>query len=292
MAVDSTGARSVIESVKKAKEKKLALVDGFVWRWTKANREAYERIHNGAIGDILAVYSSYYTGAVDRYPKWNRTNTKTDLEWMLRRWYYHTWLSGDHVVEQAVHSIDKMLWAMKDVPPVSCICTGGRQTRQNNPPGEYGNIFDHFSAEFEWENGVKGYHFTRQMGSCANKNTDTIVGTKGVYEGESGGKRHVIVRSENPWRYKPQPGEKDNGYETEHQEMYASIRAGRPINTGDRFVQSTLMAIMARMSAYTGKEVTWEHVLNSKEDLFPKDLTWETKIPVAPVAMPGSTPLI
>ena len=292
MAVDAAGVRSVIESVKKAKEKNLAVVDGFVWRWTKANREAYERIHNGAIGDILAIYSSYYTGAVDRYPKWNRTNTKTDLEWMLRRWYYHTWLSGDHVVEQAVHSIDKMLWAMKDEAPASCICTGGRQTRPNDPAREYGNIYDHFSAEYQWENGTKGYHFTRQMGNCAQKNTDTIFGTKGVYEGESGGKRHVIVRSENPWRYKAQPGETDNGYETEHQEMYASIRSGRPINTGDRFVKSTLMAIMARMAAYTGKEVTWEQAMNSKEDLFPKNLTWETPIPVAPVAMPGSTELI
>jgi predicted dehydrogenase len=292
MAVDSGGARSVMESVKRAKEKKLALVDGFVWRWTKANREAYERIHGGAIGDIRAIYASYYTGAVDRYPKWNRTNTKTDLEWMLRRWYYHTWLSGDHVVEQAVHSVDKLLWAMKDVPPVSCTCTGGRQTRPEDPNKEYGNIYDHFCAEYAWENGVKGYLFTRQMGSCYNANTDTIFGTKGVYEGESGSKRHIIVRSETPWRYKPQPGEKDNGYETEHQEMYASIRAGRPINTGDRFVTSSLMAIMARMSAYTGKEVTWEHVLKSKEDLFPKDLKWDSKIPVAPVAMPGSTQLI
>ena len=123
MAVDAAGVRSVIESVKKAKEKNLALVDGFVWRWTKANQEAYKRIHAGEIGDILAIYSSYYTGAVDRYPKWNRTNTKTDLEWMIRRWYYHTWLGGDHVVEQAVHSIDKMLWTMKDVPPEQVVAT-------------------------------------------------------------------------------------------------------------------------------------------------------------------------
>jgi predicted dehydrogenase len=292
MAVDAAGVRSVMESVQKAKEKKLALVDGFVWRWTKANREAYERIHNGAIGDILTIYSSYYSGAVDRYPKWNRTNTKTDLEWMIRRWYYHTWLGGDHIVEQAVHSIDKMLWTMKDVPPVSVVCSGGRQARPNDPPGEYGNIYDHFAAEYLWEGGVKGYHFTRQIGHCYNANTDQVVGTKGTYDGESGSKRHVILRTENPWRYKPQPGEEDNGYLTEHQEMYASIRAGRPINTGDRFVKSTLMAIMARMSAYTGKEVTWEFAMKSKEDLFPKDLKWDMKLPVAPVAIPGATELI
>ena len=293
MAVDGPGVRSVIESAKKAKEKNLALVDGFVWRWTRANQEVYRRIHAGEIGDIQAIYSSYYTGAVDRYPKWNRTNTKTDIEWQIRRWYYHTWLSGDHIVEQAVHSIDKMLWAMNDVAPERVVCLGGRQTRPNDPPGEYGNIFDHFAAEFHWENGVKGYHFCRQEGSCYNANTDTVIGTKGVYEGESGSKRHVFVRTANPWRYKAPEGTKDDGYLTEHQEMYASIRSGRPINTGDRFTKTTMMAVMARMSAYSGKEVTWDFAMNkSKEDLFPQNFAWDMKLPVAPVAMPGSTPLV
>ena len=112
MAVVGPGVRSVIESIKLAKQKNLALVDGFVWRWTTANRDVFAKIHDGAVGDIQAIYTSYYSGAVDRYPKWNRTNTKTDLEWQIRRWYYFNWLSGDHIVEQAVHSVDKLLWAM------------------------------------------------------------------------------------------------------------------------------------------------------------------------------------
>ncbi len=280
MAVDGPGLRSVMASVKLAKEKQLSVVDGFVWRWTYANRDAYQKIHAGALGEVTALYSSYYTGSVDRYPLWNRGNTKTDLEWQLRRWYYFTWLSGDHIVEQAIHSIDKMLWTMQDVPPMKAIATGGRQLK-NDP--EYGHIFDHFAVEYHWENGVKGYHFSRQFDKCANGNTDSVYGTKGVYEGESGGKRHVI-RGENSWRWK---GTVNNGYQTEHDEMYAAIRSGKPLNTGERFCKTTLMAIMARMSAYTGKEVTWEMALNSKEDLFPKNLTWETKIPVPPVARPG-----
>jgi predicted dehydrogenase len=289
MAVDGPGVRSVMASIKKAKEKNLAMVDGFVWRWTYANRDAYKLIHDGAIGDIRAIYSSYYTGSVDRYPKWNRQNTKTDLEWQLRRWYYFTWLSGDHIVEQAVHSIDKMLWAMKDEPPESCICTGGRQARPGEPGGEYGHIYDHFSAEYKWANGVKGYHYCRQIDKCYNANTDTVFGSKGVYEGESGGKRHVFINTDKPWRWK---GVVNNGYQTEHDEMYASIRAGKPINTGDRFINTTLAAIMARMSAYTGKEITWEMALNSKEDTFPKNLTWDMKLPVPPVAVPGKTEFV
>jgi predicted dehydrogenase len=320
MAVDAPGLRSVIESAKKAKAQNTALVDGFVWRWTKANQEAYEKIHGGAIGDILAIYSSYYTGSVDRYPKWNRQNTKSDLEWQLRRWYYFTWLGGDHIVEQAIHSLDKMLWTMKDEPPVSVVCVGGRQARpgalgpgkyQLGKPdgttvdvesagGEYGDIYDHFAAEFRWENGVKGYHYCRQIGRCYNANTDEVFGTKGVYQGESGSKRHVIIHSENPWRYKAPEGFKDNGYQTEHDLMYASIRNGRPINTGERFTKSTLMAIMARMAAYTGKEVTWDEAMKSQEILCASvdasgksvpmalsDLKWDTKLPVAPVAIPG-----
>jgi predicted dehydrogenase len=191
-----------------------------------------------------------------------------------------------------VHSIDKMLWTMKDEPPVSVVCTGGRQVRPGEPGGEHGHIYDHFAAEYKWENGVRGYHFCRQFDKSYNANTDTVFGTKGVYEGESGGKRHVIIKSEKPWRWKAPEGFADNGYETEHEEMYASIRAGKPINTGDRFTKTTLMAIMARMSAYTGKEITWEMALNSKEDTFPKNLSWDMKLPVAPVAMPGKTEFI
>ncbi len=289
MAVDGPGVRSVMESIKLAKQKNLALVDGFVWRWTTANRDAFAKIHDGAVGDIQAVYSSYYTGAVDRYPKWNRTNTKTDLEWQIRRWYYFTWLSGDHIVEQAVHSVDKLMWAMKDEPPESVICTGGRQLRAGEPGGEYGNIYDHFTAEYKWASGVKGYHFTRQFDRCHGEVTERVYGTKGVYEGESGSKRHVIT-GENRWRWN---GDKtQNGYQTEHDEMYASIRAGKPLNTGDRFIKTTFCAIMARMAAYTGKEITWEMALNSKEDLFPKDIHWDMKLPVAPVARPGQTPFI
>ncbi|MBI3878994.1 MAG: Gfo/Idh/MocA family oxidoreductase [Verrucomicrobia bacterium] len=286
MAVDGPGLRSVMESTKKAKEKGLALVDGFVWRWTYAQRDTYEKLHEGAIGDITAIYSSYYNAAPERYPKWNRGNTKTDLEWQIRRWYYFTWLSGDHIVEQAVHSIDKMLWAMKDEPPAKVICTGGRAARPGLPGGEHGHIFDHFAAEYEWANGVKGYHFCRQIDKAAQANADTVFGTKGVYEGESGSKRHVFLKTDNPWRWK---GTVNNGYQTEHDEMYASIRAGKPINTGDRFTKTTLMAIMARMAAYTGKEITWEMALNSQEDTFPKDIHWDMTLPCPPVAVPGVT---
>ena len=134
---------------------------------------------------------------------------------------------------------------------------------------------------------MKGYHYCRQIGRCYNANTDEVIGTKGVYQGESASKRHVIIHSDNPWRYQAPGGAKDNGYQTEHDEMYASIRSGKPINTSDRFTKTTLTAIMARMAAYSGKEVTWKEAMESKENLFPQDLKWDSKLPAATVAVPG-----
>jgi len=290
MAVDGTGLRSVMASAALAKEKKLAMVDGFVWRWTYANREAYEKIHAGAIGDVLAVYSTYNSAGTDRYPNVTRENTPNEVEYQMRRWHYYWWISGDGIVEQAIHSIDKMLWTMKDVAPVKAMAHGGRQVRTD---AKFGNVFDHFAVEYRWEDGTPGYHYSRQIDRCWNSVADRVFGTKGVYDGESAGRMHTI-RGENRWRWRADEDgkNKNDGYQTEHDEMYASIRAGNPINTSDRFIKSTGMAIMGRMAAYTGKEVTWDQVINSKEDSFPKNLSWDSKLPEVPVALPGITPLV
>jgi myo-inositol 2-dehydrogenase/D-chiro-inositol 1-dehydrogenase len=286
MATDAPGARSVRDSIAKAKEKGLSIVDGFVWRWTYAQQDTYNRIIGGDLGDVTSIYSSYNTGSTDRYPQFTRENCKSDLEWQIRRWYYFTWLSGDHVVEQAIHSIDKMLWAMNDVPPEKCIASGGRQVRTEE---KYGNVYDHFAAEFHWENGVKGYHFSRQMDKCANGTLDRVTGTKGTYEGESGRKHHVFTGPGLKWRWK---GTTNNGYQTEHDEMYAGIRSGNVLNTGDRMINTTMAGIMVRMAAYTGKTITWDMAWNSEEKLVPDKLDWDAPLPVRDVRMAGKTPFI
>jgi len=287
MATDAPGARSVRDSIQKAREKGLALVDGFVWRWTYAQRDTYERIIGGDIGDIRTVYSAYNSNARQRYPTWGRHNTKTDLEYMIRRWYYFTWLSGDHCVEQAVHSIDKLNWANNDTPPQYAIATGGRQVRTEE---KFGNIYDHFAIEYHWESGVDGYHFCRQQDNTEGGVTDRVYGTKGVYNGESGSKRHTLIGPDVRWRW--QGDRKQNGYQTEHDEMYASIRAGNPINTGERMINTTMTAIMGRMAAYTGKKITWDMAWNSKEKLVPDKLDWDMEFPIRPVRMPGKTPFV
>lgn len=284
VAVDSAGIRSVIETVQKAKEKNLAVVSGFCWRYNYAERETFKRLHEGAIGDLQTIYCHYNANGL-----WNRARQPnwTDAEWQLRNWLYFTWLSGDHIVEQAVHTIDKMMWAMKDVPPLTCWGTGGRQARVDPA---YGHIWDHFAVVYEFANpngGVTRAHFyCRQQDGTVPAVKDFYTGTQGACDITSGSSHKIKgLDGKVRWSY---DGERNNMYQTEHDEMYASIRAGKPINDGVRMTTSTLAAIMGRMAAYTGQPVTWKQAFGSSEDLWPKKFNFGP-MPTPPVPVPGKT---
>jgi predicted dehydrogenase len=284
MATDAPGVRSIMESNAEARNKNLAVCAGFCWRYSSPQRALYEKIHNGEIGRITSMYATYNTGFL-----WDRSSPKdvTELQKQLRMWYYYTWLSGDHLCEQAIHAIDWMQWAMKDVVPVKCIAHGGRQVRT---APKYGNIFDHFEIVYEYANGVRGFLFTRQQAGCANDNSAVYFGTKGT--GRDLGFSGTGVFDENgerTWRYN---GPKPVMYDVEHAEFFASIRSGRHINDGDRMATSTMVGIMGRMVAYTGQEISYEQALNSQEKLVPDDLTWDSPAPEVKVAMPGQTKFI
>ncbi|MFO0927463.1 MAG: Gfo/Idh/MocA family oxidoreductase [Gemmataceae bacterium] len=259
MAVDGPGVRSVLETAREAKKRNLALVAGFCYRYEKGKRETMKRIHEGLIGDIVTLQCVYNTGAL-----WHRPREQgwDDMTWQVRNWLYFTWLSGDHIVEQACHSIDKMAWAMKDVPPAKAFGTGGRQSRTGP---EFGHIFDHHAVVYEWASGVKMFHHCRQQAGCANNVTDFVYGTLGTAEVMA----HRI-KGKNAWIHRKKKNDRaEDMYQNEHDELFASIRNGKPINDGERMAQSTLMAIMGRMATYTGQEITWEMALNSKENLSP-----------------------
>jgi predicted dehydrogenase len=250
MAVDATGYRAAMEAVKKAKEKKLNLVAGFCWRYDTARRQAFKMLHDGAIGPVSGIFVTYYTGPVKPMPPASgRPAGMSDVEWQLRNWYNFSWLCGDSLVEQAVHSIDKMCWAMKDTAPVSCVATGGRQVH-----AEGGNIFDHFHAAYEWDGGVICHIGSRQITGCHGETADYITGTNGrliIGKGAS-----PIIDGEKRWRYRSK-GEDKSMYQIEHDELFAAIREGRVINDGDRMMLSTLVGIMGREAAYTGQKVVW-----------------------------------
>jgi predicted dehydrogenase len=184
------------------------------------------------------------------------------------------------LVEQACHSIDKIAWAMKDVPPLKAVATGGRQF-----PNNEGNIFDHIDVFYEYADGVRAFMAQRQISNCYSDNSDYLMGAVGT--GTIKGPAPVINAKET-WRYN---GPKNDMYQTEHNEFFASIRKGEPINNGDWMAKSTLMAIMGRTAAYTGQEITWDEALNLQEKLVPDNLEWNMKLPIAPMAMPGKTKL-
>jgi len=279
MAVDGPGIKRVLAAAKKAKEKNLSLVSGFCWRYHTPKRETFSRVLDGAIGNVNSVYNTYNTGGLwlrDTEPDWSPMRKK------MRNWLYYNYISGDHIVEQAIHSIDMMSWALGDVQPVKATGTGGRQSRTGE---EYGNIFDHFAIVYEYENGVKGYHFSRQQKDCSGSYGVEMMGDKGRCEVNCGRNRHTIFGTEE-WKYK---GKGNDMYQQEHDELFASIRSGNPMNDGEWMAQSTMLGIMGRMVAYTGQTITYEDALNSQEKLGPDEITDTTEFTDPPVAQPGIT---
>jgi len=279
VATDAPGLRRIWAACDEAKEKNLALVSGLCYRYQNAKRATIQKIREGAIGDIKAIECSYDTGALwhrGEKPEWS------EMETQLRNWLYYTWASGDHIAEQAIHNLDKMIWAMDDKPPIKVKANGGRIVRTDP---KFGNIFDHFSAVYDFGDGVKGFFSCRQIAGAFRDVSDHVYGTKGIAHIQS----HRIEGEEN-WRYR-NPGVPDNMYQNEHNELFASIRAGEPIHNGDYMCRATLLALMGRMSAYTGQEISWNQALESQEDLSPASYDFGDN-PVKPVAQPGITPFV
>lgn len=286
MATDATGVRRVLEAARKAKDKGLSVVAGFCWRKSASRVAAIQRVLDGAIGDIIHYHATYYTGPVKpmalpaaRQPEWS------DVEWQVRNWYNFSWLSGDGYVEQAIHSVDKVGWAFGDKDPVSCMANGGRAVPFEGAEGY--NIFDHFSCVYDFGNGRFATVSSRQIPNCDSENADYITGTKGtcVINGD-----RVVITGENRWRF--EKDEDNNMYVNEHVLMYDALRKGAPVYDGDWMCHSTLLGIMGRNAAYTGKRLTWEHMLNSKEDLAPDDLKWDSKFEASPMPRPGVTKVV
>lgn len=285
MAVDPAGYRVAMAAVAKAKEKKLNLVAGFCWRYHPARVEAFKRAHGGEIGDIVAGSHTYHTGPVKPMPKADtRPAGMSDVEWQVKNWYNFSWLGGDGLVEQAVHSVDKLCWAMKDVPPLAAVGVGGRQIA-----AEGGNIFDHFHISYEFANNVICHMASRQIPGCHGETADTIVGTKGkLLIGKVGGGEPVIEGGKR-WRWRKEKVEKDM-YQIEHDVLFEAVRHGNVVNDGDRMMNSTLVAILGRTAAYTGKRITWDEIVKSTLDLAPEEtLAWGDKFEPTPMPLPGVT---
>lgn len=301
VGVDAPGVRSVQASCELARKKNLCVVSGLCWRYDTVIRETIKRVHDGAIGDIVAVQSTRNLGSLwhrGRQPEW------TEMEFQMRNWYYFTWLSGDHNVEQQIHGIDKCSWAMRDKPPVKAWAISGRQVRTES---KYGNIYDHHAVVYEYDDGARMYALARQQPGCFNDYSEMLMGTKGRCDLQKG-----RIEGETNWAFGQSAGDlsgfgvkkaRKDGLRPMHQveqdEMFAAIRAGKPINNGDYMCQSTLLAILGREAGYTGQEITWEQMTASQLDLSPERYAFDAPPPILPgpdgkypVAMPGVTKFV
>lgn len=281
VAVDAPGYRRFMAAAKESKAKNLAVQSGFCWRAHLMERDVYKRVLGGELGKVQAAHGTYMGGTPwvkERQPGW------TDLEYQLRNWIHMTWLSGDHLIEQAIHTVDKISWAFDDIAPVSAQGMGGRQQRTEE---KYGNGWDHFSIVYDYGEQRRAFMMSRQQAGCWGDVSDYIYGTKGILQKRSGTMAAIRFADGNTWKYN---GPKNDMYQTEHDELFASIRAGKPVNFAEKLAHSSMVGILGRMASYTGQPVTWEEAINSKEQLAPTEpLTWDMKLPVAPIAMPGRT---
>ena len=281
-AVDPVGVRMIGEACEIAHQRNLSVVSGLCWRYDRGVRETMKREHHGAIGDVVAVRTSYMTDF-----SWTRPRKPeyTEMEYQMRNWYNFCWLSGDLPGLTLVHSLDKGSWALGDKPPERAWGLGGRQVRTGP---EYGDVYDHHTLVFEYANGVQMFAFVRQQTGCFADVSDHIIGTKG--------RANVLahrIEGEQKWQFS---GPKPNMYDVEHQELFAAIRAGKPINNGNYMATSTMLAVLGRMVAYSGASITWEEAMKSPLSLAPARYAFDADPPIKPdkdgrypIAMPGIT---
>jgi predicted dehydrogenase len=263
---DPVGVRRFMAAAKKSEELKLTVKSGAQRRSQLKYLEAYKRMKDGEIGDIAACYAYWVGGPViqqkARDPKWG------DMEWQHRAWYSFVWICGDQIVEQHLHNIDVCNWFM-GTHPISVVASGGAAWRGKDEI--YGNIYDHVSADFVYPNGVHMSSYCRQYPKgCAQNVSELLVGTKGRMDF-----RNMNTKGHNP-------------YVQEHVDMVNSILGTGPyINEAMAVAESTMTCIMGRESAYSGLEITWDMIMNSKLDLQPKEFDYKRPMDVPPLPVPG-----
>lgn len=266
--IDIPGLKVSMAACEAAKAKNLNVVSGLCWRYDPGVRETMKRVHDGAIGDLVAIQETY-VGAP--YIVRERQAGWSELEFQMRNWYHFNWLSGDQTAQQLVHSLDKASWALRDQPPHKAWGLGGRQTCVDP---QFGDQYDHQAVVFEYANGVRVFGLTRDQPECYRNTSDFIMGTKGRCD-----LLNYRIEGETSWRYeKP----RENMYEVEHRELFAAIRAGKPIHNGNYMCLSSALGIMAQVACYSGNLVTWDELMRSQRSFDLPRYAWDATPPVQP----------
>jgi myo-inositol 2-dehydrogenase / D-chiro-inositol 1-dehydrogenase len=280
VAVDGPGVRTVLGLVEEANRRNLCVVAGLQRHYQTGYVQSMEKIHGGDLGTITSARCYWNQGGL-----WHtdRTAAMSDAEWQIRNWLYFAWLSGDHICEQHVHNLDVINWALR-AHPVRCVGMGGRQ-RRTGP--EFGHIFDHFAVEYEYPDNVSVLSMCRQIDGCAQNVSEAVTGTRGTWTSPNPSDQNFYrIRGERAWTMNRR--DDNQPYQREHDVLISAIRGGQRINNLQYVAESSLTAIMGRMSAYSGRAVTWDDALNSTQNLMPANLALDMTLPVPPVAVPGA----
>ncbi len=292
LAVDAPGIRRVLAAAKVAKQKGLAVGVGLQRHHDPAYLETVQRIHDGAIGNIVFARAYWNSSGV-----WTRTRTDfaeayghepSEMEYQMNNWYYFNWLCGDHIVEQHIHNLDVINW-IKGGPPVSARGMGGREVRRGKDNGQ---IFDHHFVEFTYKDGCTLMSQCRHQKGCWNHVDEYVTGTAGsAHVG-----KFKITSADGEWSYQ---GKRVDPYQQEHDDLFAAIRRGESYNELEVGAASTMTAILGRMATYSGQELEWEEALNSTVDLSPSKYDFAATPPVVPdeegnypVPVPGKTKVV
>lgn len=282
VAVDPVGVRSILNTAELADQKNLTVLAGTQMRRLAPLVEIMKRIHDGGLGDLTSGHTTRLGGGLtgwgvaERQPEWS------DMEWQLRRWFFYTWLGGDFPVEQHVHNLDLINWAL-DAHPVQCVAVGGRQART----GEiFGDVYDHISVEYTYPGDVRIAYTGAQIDGIHGRNDQRLFGSEGVAYFDFG---RAVIEGRRPFEFE---GPLPDPVVRQFADQIDAIRNGQHLNEAVQVAESTLTAIMARMSAYTGRSLSWDWVMQGSElDLSPDEYAF-TDLPERTVAVPGETPLI
>ena len=278
-ATDIAGVKDFLASAKIAKEKDLSVLCGYCYRYSEHGRPLFERIHNGDIGEIQSMHSTYFAGPVKAMPAAStRPDGMSDTEWQIKNWYNFTWLGGDGIVEQGCHNVDRVAWAFNDADPLSAHGSGGRIR-----PNEEGNIYDHFNITYHYPNEVTAHVEWRQYLDSYNYTGDTIVGTKGIAKF---GTSSASITGEKAWNWR-KPRTPKSMYDLEHQEFFAAIRSGERKDDAEWIGHSTTMAILGRTACYSGKNITWDQMWDADQQLVPDVVDMNGELPIRPIRIPG-----
>ncbi len=292
VATDAPGVRRVLEAAKKAKERNLKVGVGLQRRHQNCYLEYVDRIHQGDVGEILAMRVYWNSGGVWD-PRKTREECRSEMEYQIRNWYYYTWLCGDHIVEQHIHNLDVGCW-VKNKWPVSAHGLGGRQVRTDK---KYGEIYDHHAVEYTFDDGSVMTSQCCHIGNTWGSVDEWAHCTGGIVHLTNNHRQCTIARTDGT--IERFSGENDNPYQIEHDDMFRAIRENTEYNEAENGAYSSMVAILGRMCTYSGKELQWDEALNNGSNIMPERYDWDAEPPTLPnengeypIAVPGITSVL